>query len=279
MQKTIQHVKSALSEIYSANEVNGLVRIIMKQISQMPFPLLISDKNTKITPSQEAIISQIVDRLLQHEPIQYIIGETEFYNLPFVVNSNVLIPRPETEELVELILNEQRNKVIHILDIGTGSGAIAIALKKNLPNSDVEAWDVSTDAVNVAKINATKNSTQINFKEIDVLSDNIPTNKHYDVIVSNPPYILEMEKNTMEHNVLDYEPHLALFVPDSNALLFYTRIADISKKLLCKTGILYFEINQQKGTEVALMLQKKGYRDIEIVKDLSNNDRIVRAYI
>lgn len=276
MQETIKHIKSVLSEYYPDNEIASLTRIIIEQVSDRPLPLLMSDKSIKITPSQEANINEIIKRLQAFEPIQYIIGETEFYGLPFSVNENVLIPRPETEELVELIISSNKNKESSILDIGTGSGAIAIAIKKHLPCSQIEAWDISQEALHVAKTNAQTNSVDISFKNIDILSD-FPSNKTFDIIVSNPPYILDSEKEQMFSNVLEHEPHIALFVPDNEPLLFYSRIADISKLLFKENGHLYFEINQKKGSEVISMLQEKGYTNIELIKDISQNDRIVRA--
>ena len=221
----------------------------------------------------------MVDRLLQYEPIQYIIGKTEFYGLPFSVNNNVLIPRPETEELVELILNNtDRNKELTILDIGTGSGAIAISLAYHLPNANIEAWDISPKALDTASENARINDVKVNFQEVDVL-DNITSSQTYDIIVSNPPYVLEEEKAEMEKNVLDYEPHLALFVPNHDALRFYRRIAQIGKQLLNPSGMLYYEINRAKGEETKDMLLKMGYQNIEVIKDIFGNDRIAKAQI
>ena len=208
--------------------------------------------------------------------ILIILEETEFFGLPFFGNKNVLIPRPETEELVELILSENSGRSIQILDIGTGSGAIAIALAKHMKDAKITAWDISFKALDVAVSNSKANSTDISFKRVDVLG-NYPTDQKFDIIVSNPPYVLESEKEDMNKNVLDYEPHSALFVPDNSPLLFYERITDIAKQLLNPNGKLYFEINQAKGPETKSMIEEKGLKNVSIIKDISENNRIIRA--
>lgn len=276
MQDIIKEIRSSLSDFYPEPEVQGLLRLIVEYVTGQSLPALLSDKNKKITKAQEQKAEEIVKRLQTFEPIQYIIGETEFFGLTFTVDKNVLIPRPETEELIELVLSENTQKSPRILDIGTGSGAIAISLKKHLRRSSVEAWDFSENALSIAKVNAEKNETEIVFKKVDILSD-FPVNNRFDIIVSNPPYVLESEKQQMDANVLEYEPHSALFVPDENPLLFYDRIADISKTLFDKEGILYFEINQKKGQETVSLLEKKGFSNIALIKDLMGNDRIVKA--
>ena len=231
-----------------------------------------------LTQNQQQKVESIIERLKRHEPIQYILGETEFFGLTFHVNENVLIPRPETEELVELILKENNKIGLCVLDIGTGSGAIAIALAKHMKNADVSAWDISSKALDVAALNSKSNSATVSFKQIDALSD-YPLDKKFDIIVSNPPYVLENEKELMEQNVLDYEPHQALFVPDNNPLLFYKRIADIASNLLNHKGKLYFEINQAKGKGMLGMLEEKGFTNVTLFQDLSNKDRMVRAVL
>lgn len=278
MQNTIQKIQDSLSGIYPENEIVNLGRLIIEQVTGYSVPVLLSDKSKKITPAQEQIIDKIIQRLQTYEPIQYILEETEFFGLPFSIDKNVLIPRPETEELIELILSENTNKKASILDIGTGSGCIAIALKKYLPESLVHAWDFSEPALQVAKKNAEINHTEILFEKVDVLQDIIPK-LSLDTIVSNPPYILNSEKEVMHKNVLEYEPHSALFVPDDHGLIFYERIADIALEMLKPNGRLYFEINQQKGQDTKEMLWDKGFSDIKIIKDLSGNDRIVVSQI
>lgn len=275
MQKTISSIKEVLNTHYPESEISGFIRIILEHISQKTYHQLLLD-NIEITPDQQQEIDAIIDRLKKHEPIQYILEETEFFGLPFTVNKNVLIPRPETEELVELIISENKKPGLHILDIGTGSGAIAIALAKQMDKANVSAWDISYKALDVAVLNSKINSVDISFKIVDVLGD-YPIDKKFDIIVSNPPYIMEKEKVSMEQNVLDYEPHSALFVPDNNALLFYNRIADISSNLLNPGGKLYFEINRAKGQETVTILKEKGFTQIALFKDLSKNDRMVRV--
>jgi len=276
MRDTINKIREKLSGIYPEQEAQNLLRIIIEYATGQSLPTLLSDKNKQITALQKQNIDEIIDRLLTHEPIQYITGETEFFGSPFVINKNVLIPRPETEELVELILNENKIDNPQILDIGTGSGGVAVSLKKHISKAIVEAWDFSEEALDVAELNAKQNSTEIIFKRVDVLK-NYPTDNRFDIIVSNPPYVLESEKQDMDANVLSFEPHSALFVPDSNPLLFYERIAEISKSLFNKKGMLYFEINQKKGNDTVELLREKGYINIKLIKDMTGNDRIVKA--
>lgn len=275
MQEAIAYIKTSLQKFYTESEISAFTRIIIEYVLKKPYPQAILD-NKPITRLQVRSIHTIVTRLRKYEPIQYITEETEFFGLSFFVNENVLIPRPETEELVEHIINENPKTGLKILDIGTGSGAIAIALAKYMKEAEVAAWDISYKALDVAVMNSKINSVDVSFKIVDVL-DTYPTDRKFDIIVSNPPYILEKEKADMEKNVLDYEPHLALFVPDNNPLIFYERIADIASEILNPNGKLYFEINQAKGKEVVRMLKEKGFSDISIVKDISGNDRITKA--
>lgn len=275
MRKAVSYIKESLDEYYPESEISGFTRFIIEHITRKPYhqafvDYLIFGEEVQIQ------IDDIIARLKKYEPIQHIIGETEFFGLPFVVNENVLIPRPETEELVELILNENFESNLKVLDIGTGSGAIAIALAKHLKSANVSAWDVSVMALDVAVLNSKKNNTSVNFRGVDVLSD-YPQDEKYDIIVSNPPYILEDEKKDMEQNVLGYEPHIALFVPNERPLLFYERIADIALDLLNPDGKLYFEINRAKGAETVAMLEYRGFKDVSLFQDLSKNDRMVRA--
>lgn len=276
MRQIIAYIKEELSSIYPDSEISSFTKIIVEHISKRQFSPFLLD-TLQLSEEQKEELKCIVERLQIEEPIQHILGETEFYSLPFYVNKHVLIPRPETEELVELILNDcDKNASLNILDIGTGSGAIAIALAANLPKARVEAWDISSEALKMAKKNAERNNIDIFFKEVDVLAD-ISTDKKYDIIVSNPPYVLESEKAEMDRNVLDYDPHLALFVPDNEALKFYIRIADLARDLLVYSGKLYFEINRAKGENTKVMLDELGYQDIKVIKDLSQNDRMVKA--
>lgn len=276
MKSSVTYIKESLAETYPETEIKAFIRIIVEYIAKRSFtPLLIEDLS--LTEEQQQTVKDFVERLKQHEPIQHIVGQTEFFSLPFYVNTDVLVPRPETEELVELILqNADSKEKIHILDIGTGSGAIAIALSANLPKAQVDAWDVSPGALGVAFQNAELNKVEVSFFLLDVFED-IPLDQKYDIIVSNPPYVLESEKMVMDENVLNYEPHLALFVPDDNALMFYKRIAEVSKQLLKTDGTLYFEIHKDKGQETINMLEALGYKDAALFKDLSQNDRMIKA--
>jgi len=277
MQSIIPYIKESLFGFYPESEITSLARIITENVTGFSVPMIISDKNKKITSTQESKIKEIIERLKLFEPIQYIIGETEFFGMKFIVDKNVLIPRPETEELVELIINENKHfQPLNILDIGTGSGCIAISIKKYLTNSNISAWDISKEALRIAELNARENKTEVLFENVDVLG-NYPKKELFDIIVSNPPYVLESEKADMENNVLKYEPHLALFVPDNKALLFYERIADVALNILNSGGRLYFEINAAKGKETVDMLAGKGFSQIELHQDLSKNDRMIRA--
>jgi release factor glutamine methyltransferase len=207
------------------------------------------------------------------------LGETEFYGLPFYVDESVLIPRPETEELVDWIQKENdKNAFLNILDIGTGSGCIAIALKHGFTNSTVHAFDISVQALETAQSNTERNNLEVNFAQVDILNAPDFTTK-WDIIVSNPPYITEHEKDDMFPNVLNHEPHLALFVPDNDPLLFYRKIALFARQHLHHNGKLYFEINRESGKECMELLTGLGFNDIELKKDISGNDRMVRAII
>lgn len=277
VQKTISYIKKYLKTCYPENEISVFIRIIIEHITKRSYPQAVIS-GTKLTEEQTILLHSILDRLKTFEPIQYIIGETEFFGLPFHVTKDVLIPRPETEELVELILNENKKSGLKVLDIGTGSGAIAIALAKHLEKADIEAWDISEEALKIATLNSDSNAVNIIFRNVDVLK-NYPTDTKFDIIVSNPPYILEKEKSGMDQNVLDYEPHTALFVPDNNGLLFYDRIADIALDLLEPNGKLYFEINQRKGEDTVQLVKSKGFINVCLFQDLNKNDRMVRAEI
>jgi len=218
-----------------------------------------------------------IERLKLYEPIQYIIGDTEFYGLEFKVNPSVLIPRPETEELVAWIIDGHKKKQqISILDIGTGSGCIAVTLAKHLVNANVYALDVSLEALSLAKENALTNDVNVEFIEADILDWDYG-DLQFDVIVSNPPYVRELEKEAMSANVLDHEPHLALFVKDDDALLFYRTITKVANKILKPNGQLYFEINESLGKDTYDLLSNSGYRAVELKKDLFQKDRMIKA--
>lgn len=281
MQTAIQYIKNQLNQIYPETEIKSLTRIILSYVCNLQFHEIITRKDSKIPPKEYALIEKIVSELQHHKPIQYIIGETEFYGLPFQVNPNVLIPRPETEELVDLIIHHHKNESVKIIDIGTGSGCIAISLARFLSNADVSAIDISEEALNTAKRNAEINQVRVNFLQLDILSDfpEEDLSGSLDLIVSNPPYVTQEEKKQMEANVLEYEPHLALFVPEKQPLLFYNHIADFGLKKLKKGGHLYFEINSTLGKETSRLISEKGYSQVTLIKDISSKDRIIHAIL
>ena len=237
---------------------------------------LARDGGLYASPELEHRVRDLVRRHLEGEPVAYLIGEWEFYGLPLDISRDVLIPRPETAELVELIVEENPN-ARRLLDIGTGSGCIAISLDKKLPDAEVEAWDISEEALAIARKNNDALEARVRFLQRDVLADDWEKIPSFDVIVSNPPYVTETEKNEMDANVLDWEPGLALFVPDEDPLRFYNRIARLGSELLLPGGKLYFEINQAYGRETAHILEMNQYRDARVIKDIFGKDRIVTA--
>ncbi len=219
--------------------------------------------------------SEVVHRINQKEPIQYILGKAEFYGRQFIVDKSVLIPRPETELLIMSIINDNVSAPT-ILDIGTGTGSIAITLAAELPSSKVYAIDISEDALDVAKRNGQQLKSKVHFSKSDILKDEIVDHR-FDIIVSNPPYITQTEKSSMKSNVLDFEPHLALFVSNEDPLIFYEAIAKNGRFLLKPGGKVYLEINERFGTNVSNLFRSEGYSDIQIIKDLDGKDRIVMA--
>ena len=277
MQAAIIHIRSELQGLYPDTEIKSFSNLIIEKISGFSRTEIIVNKNTLFSEKQRHVIENFIAKLKEYIPIQYILGETEFFGLPFRVNESVLIPRPETEELVDWIRNENdRNANLGILDIGTGSGCIAISLKHEFTNATVDAFDISEKALETAQSNATLNKLEVNFSKVDIL--NTPEmEQKWDIIVSNPPYVTELEKSGILPNVLDYEPHLALFVPDNNPLLFYHCIAIFAQQHLKPRGKLYFEINRQFGKATVDLLTAMGFGNVELRKDISGNDRMVRA--
>ena len=275
MRTIAKKIEEGLANVYSDGEIKALTRIIATEllgVSQIAFYL---KDNITITAEQEALLDNAIERLKKQEPIQYILGYSDFCGLRFKVTPATLIPRPETSELVEWITSEATGNE-SILDIGTGSGCIAVSLAHKLPQSKVTAWDISTDALAVATENSKANGCAVEFEEVDILAYE-PTGELFDIIVSNPPYIKENEKEAMHANVLDWEPHTALFVPDSDPLLFYRTIAKKGLTLLKPGGRLFFEINRAHGKETMEMLAALGYTAIELRKDFAENERMIRA--
>lgn len=281
MTETIKYIKDSLADIYPPAEIKGITRLLMEEICNLQPHQYLIYQDLPITQDEKERIHEIIKRMKSMEPLQYILGKADFYSLSFEVNPSVLIPRPETEELVDLIIADNKSrKELHILDIGTGSGCIAISLQKQFPTAQVYAADISTEALTTAQGNALKNQADVTFIQTDILNpEKRTTDIPYtlDIIVSNPPYIKEEEKKEMESNVLEFEPHLALFVPDNDPLLFYRHIADFGRERLKENGLLYFEINAACGAITCEMLQKKGYQEIQLIKDLSGKDRIIKA--
>ena len=276
VKRIAQIIYDELSGYYTQSEVSALTRIIateMLGVAQMTYFL---KDDVTLKAEQEAMLFNAIERLKKQEPIQYIQGYSDFCGLRFKVTPATLIPRPETSELVEWIASEHSGKIVNILDIGTGSGCIAISLAHKLPKSNVTAWDISTTALAVAAENSRNNSTEVTFERVDILSYE-PKSAQFDIIVSNPPYIKENEKAAMHSNVLDWEPHTALFVPDSDPLLFYRTIAEKGLQMLAPNGTLYFEINRAHGAEATKMLADYGYTNIELRKDFADNDRMIKA--
>ncbi len=270
---------SELSDTYPQTEVLSFFNILVEFQLNLTRLQLALQPNLEICDNELIFFQNALADLKNQKPVQYIIGETSFFNLPIKVNKHVLIPRPETEELVTWIVNDYRHiKHIKILDIGTGSGCIAISLAKKIPKAEVYALDVSNEAIEIAQENAFKNNVDIQFIEADILTlENLP--QSFDVIVSNPPYVREVEKEQMKQNVLKNEPHLALFVKDNNPLIFYDKISELAKSFLNKKGSLYVEINQDLGNKTVDLFKSKGFRNVQLRKDLFEVDRMVKAVI
>ncbi|CAL2084696.1 peptide chain release factor N(5)-glutamine methyltransferase [Tenacibaculum sp. 190524A05c] len=267
-----------LSELYPKKEIDAFFFRSVEAILDLQIMDVFMKENTNIEKENLAVLQIITGRLKLEEPIQYILGTTEFYGYTFNVNPGVLIPRPETEELISWVKETYSNnsEKLSILDIGTGSGCIAITLKKEIVSAEVSAMDISEKAIKTATKNASLNKVAVNFIQHDILSTTHIENT-FDVIVSNPPYVRNLEKEEIKNNVLNNEPHLALFVEDDNPLIFYKRIADFAKDNLKQAGSLFFEINQYLGTETKQMLLDKGFKDVVLKKDLFGNDRMIKA--
>ncbi|KDN54960.1 peptide chain release factor N(5)-glutamine methyltransferase [Flavobacterium seoulense] len=269
-----------LSAIYDEGEAESFFYLILEEKKQLRRIDLALQPDLVFSEEEIEVWNTILEQLKLEIPVQYLLGKTHFYGLEFEVNENVLIPRPETEELVDWIIESQQSEVsnqkLRILDIGTGSGCIAISLAKNLPNATVFAIDVSEKALATAKKNAKNNQVKVNFIHKNIL-ETIDLEQEFDIIVSNPPYVRNLEKQEIKKNVLDNEPHLALFVEDNNALVFYRKIAELAQENLSSNGQLFFEINQYLGKEMIVLLEKMNFKNIELRKDIYGNDRMTRA--
>ena len=294
------HFIQELSSIYDIGEAESFFYLILEEKKQLKRIDLALNPDLTLSNEEIQFWNSILEQLQQEIPIQYLLGKTSFYGLDFEVNADVLIPRQETEELVDWIIQSQKSEVrsqkINILDIGTGSGCIAISLAKNILSAQVFAIDISEKALTTAQNNADINKVDVNFINVDILKANdleqLPTSNFapsvrallssqlptkFDIIVSNPPYVRELEKQEIKKNVLDFEPHLALFVEDNDALIFYRKIAELAQKHLSQNGQLFFEINQYLGKETVDLIEKMGFKNIELRKDIYGNDRMIKA--
>lgn len=283
---TLKHYRDQfiqeLTPLYDAGEAESFFYLILEAKHQLKRVDIALQPDLAFSESELKTWSSILEQLKKEIPVQYILGTTHFYGLEFEVNSNVLIPRPETEELVDWIIESQQLEIgdmkVRILDIGTGSGCIAISLAKNLPNAEVFALDVSDKALATAQKNAELNQVTIQFIHQSILETE-DLGQQFDLIVSNPPYVRHLEKQEIKKNVLDNEPHLALFVDDNDALIFYRKIAELALKNLNPQGQLYFEINQYLGQETLDLLQEMGFKYTVLRKDIYGNDRMIQCTI
>jgi len=284
IKKYRQYFINSLEDLYSIEELQSIFYLLAEKLlhlSRIDIALQLDDT---LTSDEEINFNQAIDRLKIYEPVQYILGETEFFGYPFLVNKQVLIPRPETEELVSWIIEDVDKKETTILDIGTGSGCIAISLAKKLNNAVVSAIDISNKAIEVAKKNALINNVNVEYSSVDVLNfeDKLVLQdkwiSKFDIIVSNPPYVRMQEKKLMQLNVIDHEPDIALFVEDDDPLLFYRRISELSRQYLKHNGTLYLEINEYLGVEMEKMLNEAGFKHVELKKDIFGKNRMIKCW-
>lgn len=272
-----------LSTVYDKEELKNIIDLILEYITNMPRSSQVKSKLTYLTCTQLETIDSITERLKNNEPVQYVLGEAWFAGMKFRVNKNVLIPRPETEELVDWVVKEiEKLKLkienLQILDVGTGSGCIPVTLKKKLPAAVISAIDVCSEALFVATENAIEHNVDVDFILLDFLNEEKWEELgQFDIIVSNPPYVKQNETQTMHERIVNYEPHKALFVPDNDALLFYRKLSDFSLKHLTPGGRLFVEINEALGEMVANLFRSAGFVDVELKKDMQGKDRMVMA--
>jgi release factor glutamine methyltransferase len=277
LQEATKHITNSLQKIYSQRESQNIASILMEDITALSATQRLITSTKDLTATQILKLEQNIEELLQHKPIQQIVGYTWFAGNKFYIDENVLIPRPETDELVNHIIKQHLNQTISIIDIGTGSGCIAVSLKHNLPSATVTAIDVSNKALVIAAKNAGSIGVDVNFLQLDFLEENNWNQlQPFDVIVSNPPYIKEVEQAQMHNNVLLHEPHIALFVPDNNALIFYEKIAVFAKTHLKPNGSIWLEINEALGKETATVFINNGF-SAEIILDMQGKERMIKV--
>lgn len=279
IQSAFAGIVEAIRPLYHAREASNIAHLVMEHVTGLGKLDRIIHKDGDLSPAQETLYHQALKSLLEHRPVQHITGKSWFYGMELIVSEQVLIPRPETEELVEwILLDHPAQPAWRLLDIGTGSGCIPIALKKQWPAADIWGMDVSTAAIAIATRNAGIQHTPVRFVHLDVLSpDASKVLPSLNIIVSNPPYICESERSGMQQQVYAFEPNIALFVPDNDPLLFYRRIAALAKEKLEPGGKLYFEINEALGQEVVALLVKEGFADVKLKQDMFGKDRMVRG--
>jgi release factor glutamine methyltransferase len=269
-----------LTAMYGEDEAESFFYLILEEKQQLKRIDLALQPDLVFSEDEIEVWNSILEQLKLEIPIQYLLRKTSFYGLDFEVNENVLIPRPETEELVDWIISQNlrisESQSLKIVDIGTGSGCIAISLAKYLPNAEVFAIDISEKALAIANKNAKRNEVKVTFIEQNIL-ETLDLGQEFDIIVSNPPYVRNLEKEEIKKNVLDNEPHLALFVADNDALIFYKKITELARKNLSVSGQLYFEINQYLGQEMVDLLKGMGFKDVELRKDIYGNDRMTKG--
>ena len=296
----IKFYKKELASIYTESELQNITNWIFEKQLKLNSTEIISNSTIRVNQSDLIILEQMCYRLKEQQPIQYVLGEAEFYRLIFKVNKSVLIPRPETEELVELVIQDLKFKIqnskssshpelvegLNILDIGTGSGCIPISIKKNIPKANVYGLDISDNALEIAKFNATKNKVELHFFKADVLLDSISEiilqqnkNQKIDIIISNPPYVLNSEKDDLHNRVKNFEPHLALFVDDTDPILFYRKIASLALSILSQNGMLYFECHTKYVYNIYQLLKEKGFKNVSLIKDMAGLNRFVCAFL
>jgi release factor glutamine methyltransferase len=279
--KTIKDIRNhffeVLKDIYPENEINSITSLAFKTLFGIDRLHLHLDQEIDFPEDKRGKMIKIAEELKTGKPIQYILGETFFYNLKFRVTPATLIPRPETEELVDLIINDNQNFRGKIIDIGTGSGCIAICLKKNLENAEITGTDISEEALTIARENAFLNKADVLFTNQNIFQMQNTELPVFSMIVSNPPYVLDSEKHNMWNNVLDFEPPTALFVPDNDPLIYYRAIISFSSGKLENGGKIYLEINEKKGDEIYRLLDQSGFKEIQLIKDINGKDRFVKG--
>ncbi len=277
IREAIESIARCATPIYGEHEAKQIGRIMVMELGHYTPTQIVLDRESECTIES---LEEVMNQIAEGRPIQYIIGETEFCNLTFRVAEGVLIPRPETEELVRWIVNNSYNKKPRIVDVGTGSGAIAVSLANLIPEAEVYGVDISQDALLQARANAEANSTNVRFIEGDALAGierSLPEGVKFDIVVSNPPYIPRSEAKDMRCNVVDYEPHIALFVDNSDPLIFYRRIAESALKILTQGGCLYYEIHESFAREMVEMLSQMGYEPVELREDINQKPRMICA--